>query len=284
MKLLRVGEAGREVPAAVDSQGNLRDLSGVVDDLCGRSLAPNALQALAKLDLEALPKLQPARIGPCVGSVGKIVCIGLNYRDHALEAGLPIPAEPIVFLKASSAICGPNDPILVPAAAEKTDWEVELAVAIGTEASYITEDAALTHVAGYCVFNDLSERSFQFDRGGTWDKGKSCDTFAPLGPWLVTIDEVKDPQDLRLWLDIDQRRYQDGSTRTMIFSLAQIISYVSRFMRLEPGDIIATGTPPGVGMGQKPPVFLKGGETVRAGIQGLGEQVQRVELRQPARA
>lgn len=276
MKLLRVGERGREKPAALDANGDIRDLSGLVADIDGASLGHASLSALKGADLDGLPVIRPGRVGPCVGRVGKIVCIGLNYEDHAREAGLPIPAEPIIFLKASSAICGPNDPILIPRGAEKVDWEVELGVVIGTEASHVDEARALDHVAGYCVVNDVSERGFQFDRGGTWDKGKSCDTFAPLGPWLVTADEIADPQDLALWLDVDGRRYQQGSTRTMIFGVREIVSYVSRFMRLEPGDVIATGTPPGVGMGQKPPVFLEGGETVRAGIDGLGAQSQSV--------
>ena len=274
MKLLRVGARGREKPAALDDNGDIRDLSGVVADIDGASLGHAALGALKGTDLSRLPVVRPERVGPCVGRVGKIVCIGLNYEDHAREAGLPIPAEPIIFLKASSAICGPNDPILIPRDAEKVDWEVELGVVIGTEASYVDEEQALDHVAGYCIVNDVSERGFQFDRGGTWDKGKSCDTFAPVGPWLVTADEIADPQDLQLWLEVDGRRYQQGSTRTMIFGVRHIVSYVSRFMRLEPGDIIATGTPPGVGMGQKPPVFLKGGETIRTGIEGLGLQSQ----------
>ncbi|HRP78538.1 MAG TPA: fumarylacetoacetate hydrolase family protein [Aquamicrobium sp.] len=276
MKLLRVGERGRETPAALDDDGNVRDLSGVIADIDGAILGDASLSALRKTDLGGLPVIRPERIGPCVGRVGKVICIGLNYEDHAREAGLPIPAEPIIFLKASSAISGPNDPIVIPRDAEKVDWEVELGIVIGAEASYVEEERALDHVAGYCIVNDLSERGFQFDRGGTWDKGKSCDGFAPLGPWLVTADEIGDPQDLRLWLEVDGHRYQDGSTRTMIFGVRRIVSYVSRFMRLEPGDVIATGTPPGVGMGCKPPVFLKGGETVRAGIDGLGVQSQTV--------
>ncbi len=276
MKLLRVGERGREKPAALDGNGDIRDLSGLIADIDGASLGPASLSALRGAALDGLPVIRPGRVGPCVGRVGKIVCIGLNYEDHAREAGLPIPAEPIIFLKASSAICGPDDPILIPRGAEKVDREVELGVVIGTEASHVGEAQALDHVAGYSVINDVSERGFQFDRGGTWDKGKSCDTFAPLGPWLVTADEIADPQDLALWLEVDGRRYQQGSTRTMIFGVREIVSYVSRFMRLEPGDVIATGTPPGVGMGQKPPVFLKGGETVRAGIDGLGVQSQPV--------
>ncbi|MCO5158633.1 MAG: fumarylacetoacetate hydrolase family protein [Aquamicrobium sp.] len=281
MKLLRVGEHGREKPAALDANGDIRDLSGLIADIDGASLGHAPLSALRGADLGGLPVIRSGRVGPCVGRVGKIVCIGLNYEDHAREAGLPIPAEPIIFLKASSAICGPNDPIVIPRGAEKVDWEVELGVVIGTEASHVGAARALDHVAGYCVVNDVSERGFQFDRGGTWDKGKSCDSFAPLGPWLVTADEIADPQELALWLEVDGRRYQQGSTRTMIFGVREIVSYVSRFMRLEPGDVIATGTPPGVGMGQKPPVFLKGGETVRAGIDGLGVQSQPV-LHAPA--
>lgn len=245
-------------------------------DISGDSLSPASLSALSRMDLQSLPVIEPTRIGACVGSVGKIVCIGLNYRDHAEEAGLPIPTEPIIFLKATSAICGPNDPILLPRGAEKVDWEVELGVVIGKEARYVSEDAALDYIAGYCVVNDVSERTFQFDRGGTWDKGKGCDSFAPIGPWLVTADEVGDPQNLGLSVEVDGRCYQRGSTRTMIFSVAQIVSYVSQFMRLEPGDIIATGTPPGVGMGQRPPVFLQNGQTVRAEVEKLGVQLQRV--------
>jgi 2-keto-4-pentenoate hydratase/2-oxohepta-3-ene-1,7-dioic acid hydratase in catechol pathway len=214
------------------------------------------------------------RIGPCVGSVGKIVCVGLNYSDHAAESGLPVPDEPVLFMKATSAICGPYDNVEIPRGAEKTDWEVELGIVIGRPAKYVSQDQALSHVAGYCVVNDVSERAFQIERGGQWDKGKGHDTFGPLGPWLVTTDEVPDPQDLHMWLDVDGKRYQDGSTRTMIFSVAHLVSYISQFMSLQPGDVISTGTPPGVGLGQKPPLYLKPGQTMRLGIAGLGEQRQ----------
>lgn len=272
MKFLRVGEAGREKPAVLDSTGQMRDLTSVVTDIAGETLLPEKLAELAAMDLEALPVMSKGRIGPCVGQVGKFICIGLNYADHAAETGAEIPEEPIIFMKATSAICGPNDTILIPRDSTKTDWEVELGVVIGKPGSYIEDENAFDHVAGYCVVNDVSEREFQIERGGTWDKGKGCDTFGPIGPWFVTADEISDPQDIDLWLDVNGKRFQDGSTKTMIFGVAHLVSYVSRFMSLQPGDIITTGTPPGVGMGQKPPRYLVGGETIRLGIAGLGEQ------------
>ena len=278
MKLVRFGSRGAEKPGVVDAGGRIRDLSGVIDDVAGAALSPEGLARLAAIDPAALP-LAPegARIGACVGRVGKFVGIGLNYADHAKEAGMAIPEEPIVFLKATTCLNGPNDDVVMPRGSTKLDWEVELGVVIGREASYVDEAEALDFVAGYCTVNDVSERAFQLSRGGTWDKGKGCDTFGPVGPWLVTKDEVPDPQNLRLWLSVDGVMRQDGSTKTMIFPVAKLVAYVSQFMRLEPGDIITTGTPPGVGQGIKPePVFLKVGETMRLGVEGLGEQVQRV--------
>lgn len=278
MKLLRVGEPGKERPAMLDEQGELRDLSHFFDDLAGDALLPSALESLRQLPLSELPKIsgQP-RIGACVGQIGKFICIGLNYADHAAETGADIPLEPVVFGKWTSAVVGPNDAVRIPRGSVKTDWEVELGVVIGKGGSYIAEEDALSHVAGYCVVNDVSEREYQIERGGTWDKGKGCDTFGPIGPWLVTADEIADPQQLDLWLEVDGKRYQNGNTRTMIFSVAHIISYLSRFMSLQPGDIISTGTPPGVGMGQKPPVYLRAGQVIRLGIAGLGEQRQITE-------
>ncbi|WP_076997493.1 fumarylacetoacetate hydrolase family protein [Variovorax sp. KK3] len=277
MKLLRHGIAGQERPGLLDAQGRIRDLSAYLPDLDGSALLPASLDRLATLDIDALPLVQGnPRLGPCVAQVGKLVCIGLNYSDHAAEANMPLPKEPIVFLKATSAICGPNDDVEIPPDAEKVDWEVELGIVIGKPGRYIAKDHALQHVAGYCIVNDVSERSYQLERGGQWDKGKGCDTFAPLGPWLVTRDELPDAQALALWLDVDDKRYQTGHTRTMIFDVPTLVAYVSRFMSLQPGDIIATGTPPGVGMGQKPePVYLRAGQTMRLGIDGLGEQRQR---------
>lgn len=277
MKLLRYGPPGQERPGMLDSAGQIRDLSGVVDDIAGQTLTPEGLAALRALDPATLPVV-PAdvRIGPCVGRIGKFICIGLNYADHAAESGLPIPSEPVIFMKPTSAVVGPYDTVLIPRGSVKTDWEVELGVVIGKRGKYIDEADALSHVAGYCVVNDVSEREFQIERGGTWDKGKCCDTFGPIGPWLVTADEVPDPQNLAMWLEVDGRRYQNGSTRTMIFSVAKIVSYLSQFMSLHPGDVITTGTPPGVGMGQKPPVYLRPGQTMRLGIEGLGEQCQKV--------
>lgn len=276
MKLLRLGPKGRERPAILDTEGRIRDLSAHVADIAGDVLTPSGLDALRTLDLNALPLIEGTpRIGACVGAIGKFICIGLNYADHAAETGADIPKEPIVFGKWTSAVCGPNDEIEIPRGSVKTDWEVELGVVIGQGGRYIDEADALNHVAGYCVVNDISEREYQLERGGTWDKGKGCDTFGPIGPWLVTRDEVPDPGNLSLWLEIDGKRYQDGSTSTMIFPVPRIISYLSRFMSLQPGDVISTGTPPGVGMGQKPPVYLRAGQTMRLGIDGLGEQTQR---------
>lgn len=278
MKLLRVGEKGKERPAMLDEQGELRDLSHFIDDIAGEALLPSALERLRQLPLSELPKIggQP-RIGACVGHIGKFICIGLNYADHAAETGAAIPQEPVVFGKWTSSVVGPNDAVRIPRGSVKTDWEVELGVVIGKGGSYILEEDALSHVAGYCVVNDVSEREYQIERGGTWDKGKGCDTFGPIGPWLVTADEIADPQQLDLWLEVDGKRYQNGNTRTMIFSVAHIISYLSRFMSLQPGDIISTGTPPGVGMGQKPPVYLRPGQVISLGIAGLGEQRQITE-------
>ncbi len=276
MKLLRLGPKGHERPAILDTEGRIRDLSAHVADIAGDVLTPSGLDALRALDLNALPVVEGTpRIGACVGAIGKFICIGLNYADHAAEAGADIPGEPIVFGKWTSAVCGPNDEIEIPRGSVKTDWEVELGVVIGQGGRYIDEADALNHVAGYCVVNDISEREYQLERGGTWDKGKGCDTFGPIGPWLVTRDEVPDPGNLSLWLEIDGKRYQDGSTSTMIFPVPRIISYLSRFMSLQPGDVISTGTPPGVGMGQKPPLYLRAGQTMRLGIEGLGEQTQR---------
>lgn len=278
MKLMRVGQAGAEVPAIVDAAGRIRSLQGIVPDIAGQTLTPEGLARLRAIDPTTLPELPAdARIGPCVGQVGKFICIGLNYADHAAESNLPVPKEPVIFLKANSAIVGPNDDVLIPRNSQKTDWEVELGVVIGKPASYVSEAEAMDHVAGYCVINDVSEREFQIERGGTWDKGKGCDTFGPIGPWLVTADEVADPQNLSMWLEVDGHRYQNGSTRTMVFGVRHLVHYVSQFMTLHPGDVISTGTPPGVGMGVKPaPVYLKGGEVMRLGIEGLGEQRQKV--------
>ena len=276
MKLLRVGEPGQEKPAILDADGKARDLSSVVGDIAGDALLPETLGKIAAIDPATLPELVAGRIGPCVGQVGKFICIGLNYSDHAAESGLDVPKEPVIFMKATSAICGPNDTVLIPRNSVKTDWEVELGVVIGKGGVYIDEADAFDHVAGYCVVNDVSEREFQIERSGTWDKGKGCDTFGPIGPWLVTSDEVADPQNLKLWLEVDGHRFQDGTTSTMVFGVQHIVSYVSQFMSLQPGDVISTGTPPGVGMGQKPPHYLKGGETIELGIEGLGQQRQKV--------
>ncbi|WP_053843252.1 fumarylacetoacetate hydrolase family protein [Paracidovorax avenae] len=275
MKLVRYGQPGQEKPGLIDAQGQLRDLSAQVADIDGAALSPASLQRLASIEAASLPAVSgPVRRGPPVAHVGKIVCVGLNYADHAAETGAPIPAEPILFLKPSSSIIGPDDTVVIPRGSVKTDWEVELGVVIGRKASYVTEAEALDYVAGYTIVNDVSEREFQLERGGQWDKGKGCDTFSPIGPWMVTRDEVADPQALALWLEVNGKRFQDGSTRTMIFGVAKLVSYISEFMSLLPGDIISTGTPPGVGLGQKPPVYLKAGDTMRVGIQGLGEQQQ----------
>lgn len=276
MKLLRVGPKGQEKPAILDREGNLRDLSGEVEDLAGQALSPDGLERLRRLDATGLPLLgKDERIGACVGRVGKFICIGLNYADHAAETGAKIPPEPVLFFKATTAICGPNDDIEIPRKSQKTDWEVELGVVIGTRAKYVDEGQAMDHVAGYCVVNDLSEREFQIERAGQWVKGKSHDTFGPIGPWLVTADEVDDPQDLQMWLDVDGERVQDGSTKTMVYGVRHLVSYISQFMTLEAGDVISTGTPPGVGLGMKPPRFLTAGQEMRLGISGLGEQRQR---------
>ncbi|WP_339488567.1 ureidoglycolate lyase [Pseudomonas rhizophila] len=276
MKLLRYGEKGSEKPGLLDADHQIRDLSGHVPDIAGQALGPDSLATLAALDPYSLPLVagQP-RIGACVGQVGKFICIGLNYADHAAESNMEVPKEPIIFNKWTSAICGPNDDIQIPRGSLKTDWEVELGVVIGKGGRYIDEANALEHVAGYCVINDVSEREWQLERGGTWDKGKGFDTFGPLGPWLVTRDEIADPHTLDLWLEVDGHRYQNGNTRTLIFSVPQLIAYLSRCMSLQPGDVISTGTPPGVGLGIKPhPVFLRPGQTMRLGIEGLGEQRQ----------
>jgi len=276
MKLLRYGEKGAEKPGLLDADNQIRDLSAHVPDIAGQALSPESLAALAALDPRSLPVVagQP-RIGACVGQVGKFICIGLNYADHAAESNMAVPTEPIIFNKWTSAICGPNDNLQIPRDSTKTDWEVELGVVIGKGGRYIDEADAMEHVAGYCVINDVSEREWQLERGGTWDKGKGFDTFGPLGPWLVTRDEVADPHTLDLWLEVDGHRYQNGNTRTLIFGVPQLIAYLSRCMSLQPGDVISTGTPPGVGLGIKPePVFLRPGQTVRLGITGLGEQQQ----------
>ena len=279
MKLLRVGAKGAEKPAILAQDGSIRDLSGVVSDIAGETLTPAGLAKIAAADIDALPRLDDnQRIGPCVGNVGKFICIGLNYADHAAETGAAIPAEPIIFMKATSAIIGPNDDVIIPKNSIKPDWEVELGIVIGKEARYVEEADALDHIAGYCLINDVSERHFQTERGGTWDKGKGADTFGPIGPWVVTKDEVADPKNLKMWLEVDGKRYQNGSTATMIFGVETIVSYVSQFMSLQPGDIISTGTPPGVGMGIKPePVWLKPGNVMHLGIEGLGEQTQNVK-------
>ncbi|MDP2256247.1 MAG: fumarylacetoacetate hydrolase family protein [Polaromonas sp.] len=275
MKLVRYGNPGQEKPGLIDTAGQLRDLSGLIGDIGPDQLGDAALEALRQQDTGRLPAVEGSpRLGSPLTGIRKFIAIGLNFADHAAESGLPIPAEPIVFMKATSCIQGPDDAVMLPRDSVKTDWEVELGVVIGTRARYVTEDEALGHVAGYCTINDVSEREFQIERGGTWDKGKGCDTFGPIGPWLVTRDEVADPQNLGMWLDVNGRRMQTGSTRTMIFSVAEIVSYVSRFMTLEPGDVITTGTPPGVGMGMKPPVYLKAGDKIALGIDGLGEQRQ----------
>ena len=277
MKLVRYGNPGKEKPGLVDANGQLRDLSAVVKDIGPEQLGDAAIAKLRKLKTDKLPLVKgKPRYGSPVARVGKFIAIGLNYADHAAESGLPVPKEPVVFMKATSCIQGPNDPVMLPKGSVKSDWEVELGVVIGTRARYVSQKSALDHVAGYCVINDVSEREFQIERGGTWDKGKGCDPFGPIGPWLVTRDEVENPQKLAMWLDLNGQRVQTGSTKTMIFSVAKIVSYVSQFMTLEPGDVITTGTPPGVGMGMKPPLFLKKGDVMALGIEGLGEQRQEV--------
>ncbi|MCW4148456.1 MULTISPECIES: fumarylacetoacetate hydrolase family protein [Halomonadaceae] len=277
MKLLRFGPPGHEKPGLLDTQGVIRDLSAHLPDLDGPHLSRDHLSVLAELDTDKLPEVpKDTRLGPCVSGVGKFLCIGLNYSDHAAETGAQVPPEPVVFNKWTSAICGPDDNVIIPRDSQKTDWEVELGVVIGEGGKYIAEADAMKHVAGYCVINDVSEREFQLERSGTWDKGKGCDTFGPMGPWLVTPDEVADPHELDMWLEVDGKRYQDGSTRTMVYQIPFLISYLSRFMSLQPGDVISTGTPPGVGMGQKPSVYLRPGQRMRLGIEGLGEQNQQV--------
>ena len=276
MKLLRYGPKGQEKPALLDADGHLRDLSGVVADIAGDALLPESLARLRALDPATLPRIEgKPRIGACVGRIGKFVCIGLNYADHAAESGMAIPAEPVVFNKWTSAVCGPDDDVEIPRGSHKTDWEVELGVVIGKPGRYIDEADAMEHVAGYCVVNDVSERAFQLEGTGTWDKGKGCDTFGPTGPWLVTADEIADPHALRIWLEVDGHRYQDSNTNQMVFRIPQLVSYLSRHMSLQAGDVISTGTPPGVGLGLKPPVYLRAGQRMRLGIEGLGEQNQR---------
>lgn len=275
MKLVRYGAARHEKPGILDAAGRIRDLSAQVSDITGKALLPDEVASLRNIKVEDLPLVDAnTRLGPCVASIGKIICIGLNYSDHAAEAGMTIPPEPIIFMKAASAVVGPNDDVEMPPGATKCDWEGELGVVIGAPAKYVDEGSALDHVAGYCIVNDLSERTFQFDHQGQWTKGKSHDTFAPVGPWLVTPDEVPDPQRLSINLDVNGQRYQCGSTATMVYKVPYLIAYLSRFMSLQPGDVIATGTPPGVGMGQKPPVFLKDGDSILLSIEGLGEQRQ----------
>jgi 2-keto-4-pentenoate hydratase/2-oxohepta-3-ene-1,7-dioic acid hydratase in catechol pathway len=277
LKLLRFGETGAERPGVLDAEGSIRDLSGEVPDIAGKALLPDSIARLRTLDLRTLPKVAGTpRLGPCVAGVGKFICVGLNYSDHAAESNMPVPAEPIIFMKATSSICGPNDKVVLPRGSQKSDWEVELGVVIGKPAKYVAEEDAMSHVAGFCVVNDLSERAYQLEGTGQWVKGKSADTFGPIGPWLVTTDEVRDCQALGLWLEVDGHRYQNGSTTTMVFGVSFLVSYLSRFMSLQSGDIITTGTPPGVGLGQKPPVFLRAGNVMRLGVDGLGEQEQRV--------
>ncbi len=277
MKLLRYGPAGQEKPGLLDKDGNIRDLSGHVADIAGAAILPEGLDRLRGIDPASLPLVSGSpRLGPCVAGTGKFICIGLNYSDHAAETGATVPPEPIIFMKATSAIVGPNDAIEIPRNSTKTDWEVELGVVIGKTAKYVSEAEAMEHVAGYCLINDVSEREFQAERQGQWTKGKSCDTFGPIGPWLVTRDEIADPQNLAMRLEVNGHRYQDGSTATMVYGVAYLVSYLSQFMSLQPGDVISTGTPPGVGLGQKPNVFLKAGDVVTLSIDGLGEQRQDV--------
>ena len=276
MKLLRYGAAGKEFPGMLDAAGNIRDLSGVISDVNGETLSPRSLRDLAKIDPTTLPKISGRkRLGPCVVRPINFVAIGLNYSDHANEVGAPIPKEPIIFFKAASSFCGPNDDVKIPRGSKKTDWELELGIVIGTKANYVPLDKAMNHVAGYCIVNDVSEREYQMERGGTWDKGKGCDTFGPTGPWMVTKDEIKDPQNLDMWLTVNGKKRQNGNTKTMIFGVKEIVSYVSHFITLQPGDVITTGTPPGVAAGMKPkPIFLKPGDEMHLWISGLGEQRQ----------
>ncbi|NQZ92451.1 MAG: fumarylacetoacetate hydrolase family protein [Moritella sp.] len=275
MKLMRVGPKGHEKPAVLDNDNNIRDLSSIVVDIAGQTLADEQISMLRDIDLSTLPIIDSnERIGPCVGQTGKFICVGLNFSDHAAESGMALPKEPVIFMKATSSISGPNDDIEIPRGSEKTDWEVELGVVIGKEAKYIDEKNALDYVAGYCVINDVSERAFQLEREGQWVKGKSCDTFGPIGPWLVTRDEIENPQALGMWLEVNKYRWQDGNSNTMVFQIAEIVAYLSQFMSLQPGDIISTGTPPGVGFGQTPQVYLKRGDKIQLGIEGLGTQTQ----------
>lgn len=281
MKLLRYGATGLEKPGLLDGNGQVRDISSHIDDIAGHALSPDVMNKLRSLDHSKLPVVegvpqQNLRLGPCVGNIGKFICIGLNYADHAAESGMDIPPEPVIFNKWTSAVVGPDDNVQIPRHSQKTDWEVELGVVIGTPGSYIDETDASDHIAGYCVINDVSEREFQIERAGTWDKGKGCDTFGPIGPWLVTPDEIDDVDNLAMWCEVDGMRYQDGNSSTMVYKIPFLISYCSRFMSLQPGDVISTGTPPGVGMGQNPPVYLKGGEVMKLGIEGLGTQSQNV--------
>jgi 2,4-didehydro-3-deoxy-L-rhamnonate hydrolase len=282
MKLLRHGAKGAEKPALLDAGGQVRDLSSVLADITAATLTPDSLARLADIDPGTLPVVPQGRLAPPWSGMGKFICVGLNYADHAAESGAPIPKEPVLFMKTTSALVGCNDPVVMPQGSVKTDWEVELGVVIGSKARYVSEADALSHVAGYCVVNDVSEREYQLERGGgQWDKGKGCDTFGPVGPWLVTRDEVPDPQALSMWLEVSGKRFQNGSTKTMIFGVATLVSYISRFMTLYPGDLISTGTPPGVGLGQKPPLYLKPGDEMRLSVQGLGEQRQRVHAWDP---
>jgi 2-keto-4-pentenoate hydratase/2-oxohepta-3-ene-1,7-dioic acid hydratase in catechol pathway len=277
MKLLRFGESSAEKPGIIDTDGNIRDLSGIVDDIAGETLSDKGLKAIRSTDLINLPVVSPdTRLGACVAETGKFICIGLNYADHAKESGMDVPPEPVIFMKATSAICGPNDPIIIPRGSEKTDWEVELAVVIGKRAKYVSEADALDYVAGYAVTNDVSERAFQLERACNWTKGKSCDNYGQIGPLLVTKDEISDPQNLPMWLTVNGTKMQDGSSKTMVYGVAHLVSYLSQFMSLHPGDVISTGTPPGVGMGQKPPQYLRSGDVVELGIDGLGSQRQDV--------
>jgi 2-keto-4-pentenoate hydratase/2-oxohepta-3-ene-1,7-dioic acid hydratase in catechol pathway len=276
MKLLRYGALGAEKPGLMAEDGTVRDLSGLVGDIAGDVLSDAGLAKIRAVDIASLPVVTPQRLGACVGGTGKFICIGLNYADHAAESGMAVPPEPVIFMKATSAICGPNDPIIIPRGSVKTDWEVELAVIIGTKAKYVSEAEAMAYVAGYAVSNDVSERAFQTERAGQWTKGKSCDNFGQLGPWLVTRDEVADPQALSMWLKVNGATEQDGGTQTMVYGVAHLVSYLSQFMTLHPGDVISTGTPPGVGMGKKPPRYLKAGDVVELGISGLGSQRQDV--------
>ena len=282
MKLMRHGPKGAERPALVDASGQVRDLSGVLRDITPHTLGGDGLARLRAIDPATLPAVEPARLAPPWTGMTKFICVGLNYADHAAESGMAIPKEPVLFMKTLNTVIGANDPVVLPREAVKGDWEVELGVVIGTRARYVPEADALRYVAGYCIVNDVSEREYQLERGGQWDKGKCCDTFGPVGPWLVTRDEVADPQQLGMWLDVNGKRFQTGNTRTMVFGVAALVSYISRFMTLEPGDLISTGTPPGVGLGMKPPLYLKPGDEMRLGISGLGEQRQRVHAWNPA--